>query len=545
MSIYGFTGNPFVDTGLCVAAHLLGKSNANDIGLDELKQALDEGHLAKRNSRLKSFTMIFGTNGPLMQSSYKKIDRQALYTTFLRNILQAQATSNCEPCELCGTLPAVDINTPFKRALEKYSLSLNGIKVIGRDLIPMAGSLGNCAQSLPGSTKPLTVCARCLVAVNFLPLGSQLINGRLATFECANQPLAYKIVGRNVKRNIDQLAASNGKVENLGGKQRQESVVQCLVDALDELKPDDKGDVTHPLYIWLYSNSGTGTDCSSLEIPSLAIKFLWDATYEHGYRKAISSILKTDHKLPSDQQLLHSIQHKQFYPGLMPRKGNDDIQLGFSQLYLNHICGIPNKALSCARELSKKLAMDKSLLKNLQKDKSFNDAANRSYARKIMEEMAENGEWTLDAYDALFPTTQRHPIAVSKRGWDILRLYLCKLDDKDEEDLEVIPYMRSVHPKIEQASKLYFDTYVQNNGLEKFKRNVLDRLARGKLSVPWLRERFFLLAEEYEGFDYGTWDEFVCDENGKPQAFELLFQMRLQLANLYREYKSNHTEEAQ
>jgi len=33
----------------------------------------------------------------------------------------------------------------------------------------------------------------------------------------------------------------------------------------------------------------------------------------------------------------------------------------------------------------------------------------------------------------------------------------------------------------------------------------------------------------------------VLDENGQPQAGELLFQMRLELANLFREYTETRT----
>ncbi len=67
------TGNPFVEGGLAVATHLAGRSNPREVTLSDLTKTLGDGtELCRANSRLKSFTMIFGTNGPLTHPAYKK-----------------------------------------------------------------------------------------------------------------------------------------------------------------------------------------------------------------------------------------------------------------------------------------------------------------------------------------------------------------------------------------------------------------------------------------------------------------------------------------
>jgi hypothetical protein len=60
-------------------------------------------------------------------------------------------------------------------------------------------------------------------------------------------------------------------------------------------------------------------------------------------------------------------------------------------------------------------------------------------------------------------------------------------------------------------------------------------MSRGKVGTPWLREIFCKMAELHPEFELGDWDEFVCDENGKAMPYEALFQIRLRLANLYRQ----------
>jgi hypothetical protein len=134
-------------------------------------------------------------------------------------------------------------------------------------------------------------------------------------------------------------------------------------------------------------------------------------------------------------------------------------------------------------------------------------------------------------YDALFPSTN-HPIRVRQPGWDLLRFYLAQQNLPVPQKSSKAYSMKTTHPKIIQIADAYFNL----RGPKKIK-NTLDRLAQRKLGVRWLQDVFCLLAEDkkYEDFNLGTWDEFACDEVGKPVVFELLFQIRLYLANKYRE----------
>ncbi len=110
----GLTGNPFVEGGLAVATHLAGRSNPREVTLSDLTKTLGDGtELCRANSRLKSFTMIFGTNGPLTQPAYKKSGKnETIYKAVLRRLAEAALGEGQagEPCEL--TLA----RTPSERA---------------------------------------------------------------------------------------------------------------------------------------------------------------------------------------------------------------------------------------------------------------------------------------------------------------------------------------------------------------------------------------------------------------------------------------------
>jgi hypothetical protein len=62
----------------------------------------------------------------------------------------------------------------------------------------------------------------------------------------------------------------------------------------------------------------------------------------------------------------------------------------------------------------------------------------------------------------------------------------------------------------------------------------LAKVTQNLRRLRWLQDVFCDMAEKHPEFELGEWDEFVCDEEGRPAPYELLFQIRLRLANLYR-----------
>ena len=98
--------------------------------------------------------------------------------------------------------------------------------------------------------------------------------------------------------------------------------------------------------------------------------------------------------------------------------------------------------------------------------------------------------------------------------------------------------MKTTHPKIIKIAETY------RTADPKRIRSLLDRMTQRKIGVRWLQDKFCQLAMEHEDWELGDWDDFVCDEEGNVVAFELLFQIRLYLSNLYREVTANGKGEA-
>jgi hypothetical protein len=72
-----------------------------------------------------------------------------------------------------------------------------------------------------------------------------------------------------------------------------------------------------------------------------------------------------------------------------------------------------------------------------------------------------------------------------------------------------------------------FTSFIKRKGLERFKRIVLEGLARGKIETSWLKSQFTRNAIEYQGFTYSTWQKLCVNGNGKEAPHEFLFRLRL------------------
>ncbi len=526
-----FTGNPFVDSGLAVMTRLTGHSNVSEMTFADVAQLVGDGSaLARYNSRHKSFTMVFGTNGVLTQPAYKKAGQNELiYKAIVRRLLDAaeQEGSAGNPCELTGILTRFDFHAMCASALaEAGQKTIPERKWIGRDWVPLAGSLGNDAQALPAASRPLHVSATALLALQYLPLGLFLHQGRLACYQCTDPLFMQKLTADVVEDNRVRMKAGN--VEILGKGEGSSVVLSFLLGRFEELQ-NEKATYNLPpnttLFLWLFSNSGTGADCRVLEIPDLVLHFLWDACLKE-YSSEIRRLVAGEPKDPR-QQFFAAIRERRDYRDLYPSKKSDGTSQEFYEFYQNRIRGWSGTGLAVARRIARHISegADPKRLKELRKPEAFNKvgSSGRSAVRGYIADHMELAE-----YDALFPT-ERHPIRAKGDGWQLIRFYLAQLTIQ-ETPLPDGTSMTTTHPKIPLIAEEYF----RKRGPKRVK-SLLDRLKRGSAGIPWLRDVFCEMAETHPEFELGEWDEFVCNEEGRPITYELLFQIRLRLANLYRQ----------
>ncbi|HEX7359073.1 MAG TPA: hypothetical protein VF283_01140, partial [Bryobacteraceae bacterium] len=262
------TGNPFVDTGFMVLAALAGKERVLDLSFREIRTVFGDGRpLARDNQRLKCFTMVFGTNGPLTQPAYKKAGKNVeIYLSILRQLLDwAEKEGRTGPrCDLTGIPTDFAFHAVCAKALKDSGLPVPEEKWLGRDFVPLGGSLGNDAQALPSASRPLHVSALALFALQYLPLGVFLFKGRLACYQSTADVLLTALVNQVVQENKGRLSLDGAEI--LGKGQGTGILLDFLLrhfEHLQEAVADDALPANTELVLWLFSNSGTGADCAT------------------------------------------------------------------------------------------------------------------------------------------------------------------------------------------------------------------------------------------------------------------------------------------
>ncbi len=528
----GLTGNPFVDAGLGVIASLAELDDVNELKLSHLKSVYDNGdQLIRWNSRLKSFTQIFGTNNPLFQTAYgfKKGNgpseiNKAIYRSTLEGLLSEISKSEGGPrCWACGTPSDFDFAMVCKKAVEDNGKKAPEGKWVGRDWFPLAGSLGSDAQALPAASVPPHICPTCLYAIHYLPLGLILLDGRLAVFQCTSPDFLYEFIQNIVKYNKGLIQAGN--YETLGKKEGgSKALVTRFLDYFGQLKKEPKGTV---LYVWRFSNSGTSPECSIEEIPNSALTFLWDAIQE-GLRRNIESLIKSEGKNPR-YSLFRCILEKRDYLNLYPKGKRKGASPKLFTLYQTHICNHSPKALQIAYKLAKETSaqISEKELKRIQRSEAFKEKKVRNQFRASMIKMAENGELTLEDYIDLFPTEEGKGITVGWDGWNLIRFYLYHTNEDDEPKWIDPIIVKSDKSPIFYYAGVIYNHYVTERGKEHFQEEVLGQMKRSKLGVQWLRSQFIQLAELEDGFTYRHWSNLCKLYDGRIFVSELLFQMRL------------------
>jgi hypothetical protein len=533
-----FSGNPFVDSGLAVMTHSAGKRDVGDLTFADIRKLVSDGSaLTRDNLRLKSFTMVFGTNGVLTQHAYKKIGKhEVIYKAIVKRLLEAAEQEGEEgaACELTGIRTRFNFHEMCESALKECGQKAPEQKWIGREWVPFAGSLGNDAQALPAASRPLHVSATALLALQFLPIGLFLHQGRLVCYQCTHSPLMQDLTADVVKRNRVHLQAGDTEIQGKGeGSTVLLNGLLQRFQQLQEAKADYELPLNTILFLWLFSNSGTGADCRVLEIPDHVLHFLWDASAK-GFSSEIRRLVAGQSKDPR-QQFFNAIREKRDYPNLYSFKKWTGTSQEFYEFYQNRICGWSGRSLAVARQLARTIVegAERKRLKELQKPDAFKKTyMARNAIRRLIADSLD-----LSEYDALFPS-EYHPLRVKREGWDLIRFYLGQAKIRDHLLPEGTP-MPTTHEKV----PLIADAYFHSRSLKKIK-SVLDRMSHGKAGLPWLREIFCEMAESHREFELGDWDEFVCNEDGRPVPYEVLFQIRLRLANLYRQSSEKKEEVA-
>ena len=549
--ILNWTGIPWVDTGLSVMVTKSGKEKIEDFTKEDLDYIVSDGEwLAGVNRQLKAFTMVFGVNSPLTnpslnQSLKKKYETKNLdkhgddgfkdYCSLVKELKDSIISYNNYnnddfKCESCGEHPSTNI-------LAKHG------KKIGRDWFPLIGSIGSDAQILPAASRTARICALCLLSVQFLPLGAIIIEGKIACFQSNYNIITQNLINAILNETEQKLELnSKEKLSAVGQGQGTKESVAKLIDLMDNLQNKKRlnnlPDAAF-LNIWLFSNSGQNPDCEIIEIPNEGLRFLWDATKWH--KSEIEKILSNESKKQPESSLLECVRKKRDYSGFYPYKKKKPASKDLFKLYQQDVLKHSAYALELteylAYQIKSRLSQgsdnDKKLIKDLIKENS--NEKTRKKLRGIIADLAEEGLISLKEYAVIFPKTETHHLSIETIAFKWIWFYLNQETLTENKPIGGGDKLFT-NPKIKLLAKDVFDYYSKEKEVNYVKKNIIDGFKRNKIGVYELEKWFLKLAEKKEknGYTNEDWDDFCRDENGDNKTNELLFQFRLEMANLYR-----------
>lgn len=257
--------------------------------------------------------------------------------------------------------------------------------------------------------------------------------------------------------------------------------------------------------------------------------------------KTIIELLSDEYKLNKKKEikdLINQINEATSKPASKP----------LFALYQTNILGRSRIALSVAEwiayNLKERPKNNKELLELFIKELGDYKDPNKCKPKlkQILSELAEEGILSYEQYAALFPITGNRPIRVDNFGWRFIWFYLNheNLNSNPPQIMEGNDMVidNQFRQTIKCFAKDVFDWYVKKNGKDKFKKKILDGFRSNKISNVSLQNWFCNLGEIKEGYTLDSWDNLCRDENGSNDTRELRFQLRLELANLYRQYIS-------
>ncbi len=516
------TGNPFVDTGLAVLAFRSDCEHIEELTLEKMKKVHGDGsELARRNSKLKSTTIIFTVNSLATHPGIKPIDKRTQFyskiTTALLNSIGFEDIH--ERCESCGNEYTLNVDKLVRETLVPLGYK-DESRYTGRDWFPLAGSMGSDAQALPAGSRSPNLCAKCLFAVHYLPQGVILRDGKLAVFQSTSQAFWYSLMERIAQDIQDRIVVE--KFETRGSKEGSAAVVEKTLDTMRRIKRLDPG-VT--LFVWMFSNSGTGPDCKIEEIPNGALQFLFDAIGQ-GMREEIMRLIRKD-KNP-EYSFLNCISKGSDYYSLYPSKKHEGVSPELFFLYQNRVRSVATEALQTASKIAGYLKANFPDVKNFEafrKDLK-NDFAKRNRIRKLIVEMVNTGKLGFAEYSALFAQDSDRCIGINRDAWKYISYYTYHSDCWKTEDEQAI-CKPSCNELLFYVGRKMLEDQIESRGAVRFRKEVLERFPLGKITTSWLRRQFLKGAILHEGFNYDTWKALCLNEQGSETTYEPLFRLRL------------------
>lgn len=408
-----YTGNAMLNNALMTIETLGNLHSVSEITPELLVDLYQKKNLPELNKRLKSYTMLFSLNNPLVNPAKKKDKTgEKTYKNLLTSILQ-----NCEfegplTCEISGLKFEKSFESFYENEIKAQKEILRAKKIdskeekkqlsnldntdfsLNRTWFPLIGGLGSDAQALPQAKFSIQIHPICIAILQFLPLSALLYKGGVLLLDSSNFEFSKRYVAENcrtLKERIE-ITKSNESVENVKDFSKGNYVLKALKILEDKNFDDEYSD----LNLWSFSNSGTGASCEIDRIPNSLFKKLIKLYNNPNVITELKGILNRNN---SSNSFLTSLENNTewwlLYPNVFKKVKYDGVSINFLEAYFKVIQS--NQIVEYAKYLAYLISKykSKSFEKYLDSTSAWDEKEYRIDLYSVLVEATQKGEWNL------------------------------------------------------------------------------------------------------------------------------------------------------
>lgn len=391
-----YTGSAFINNALQTIEVLAGVEDVSDITPQHLLDIYQEKEFWNLFKRMKSYSMLFTRNGPLLND---KQFGEKIYKGLVEYIIKNHETEGKNICEITG----LRYQTSFEEIYEKVLLDIGypvkkikgKDKSINRCWFPLIGALGSDAQALPQAKFDIKIHPICLVIIQFLPFSALIYKGGILLFDSTNFEFSKDYIKENTERVLKeiQITAENKSVENIKDFNKGTYLLRAI--KLYASKKDDYDDLYSDLNLWSFSNSGTGARCNIDRIPDRLFKQLLKLYYDVRCRDDLKQLI-SDKKLSNF--FLEKLEAGLDYWRLYPSKKYEGVGVSFYDHYQKLIKNsrLIRYAKYIAYLLKKEEKLKKAEISLLKKTDAYSFAEYNTLIFTTLIRATENKKWSIN-----------------------------------------------------------------------------------------------------------------------------------------------------
>lgn len=414
-----YTGNAMLNNALMTIEALAGLNNVSEISPSLLKELYYKVDLKNINKRLKSYTMVFSLNNPLVNPAKKANNAgEITYHHLLTAIMDSFESEGERVCEISGLRFNKTFDEFYKEELERQKNLLlkkskdkkllkkelknieNTDTCLNRTWFPLIGGLGSDAQALPQAKFTVQIHPICISILQFLPLSVLLYRGGILLVDSSNFKLSRAMVHDNTKKLAEKIEAvpETESVDNVKDFQKGD----YLIKALNILTEKEEMDESYSdLNMWSFSNSGTGASCDIDRVPNSLIRKLQKI---YGNPKTANELKHILSQAERSYRFIESLEGNNDWSLLYPNEfgsGKKRVEYkGVSPDFLEAYYSVIGKSefIPMAKYIAGLIEKYKSktLQKMLEKTDAWAEPEYRVELFQVFVKATENSEWSLE-----------------------------------------------------------------------------------------------------------------------------------------------------